>query len=392
MAALLALAVPAAAQNVDSAPAPQTGANQAPPPMGTASPLLPGLGGGGKVYLVNGNIITGFGNGAGGANTSVIETGSTIFGYLQNNATPARLADDYTIPTGQSWDLKTLRWTGYQTGAPTTGTMTGLFIEIFCGGAPGLTGVVCAGHTTTNRLTSQTFSGVYRVTSTTLTNTQRAILMLHANLGSFTAPGQSAGTYWLGVSATGSLASGPWGPITTPAKPTDNARQFFNAAWTQLTEPGFVGHDIYYEMSYKPTPSSVCATYCTSSTTSIAGCSASISCSGTPSLSAPGSYSVTAGPGPGGGNLGILYISKTWGGTIPLGTGFVCASPPTFRSPPKGGGGTAGVCNGSWNFTLSDIQASSVGLVANDQAWLGCWFRDPPGFGLSNGLSFVAVP
>ncbi len=392
MAALLALAVPAAAQNSDVAPVSQGGATQA-PPMGNTSHLTPGMNGGGsgKAYYVNGNIITGFGNGSAGANTSAIETGSTIFGYLQNSVTPARLSDDYTVPAGQSWSPKTLRWLGYQTNAPTTGTLTGLFIQVWCGGSPMGGGAVCAGDLVTNRLASQAFTGVYRVTSTTLTSTARALIRLQADLSAFV-PLQAAGTYWLDVSASGSLASGPWAPITTPAKPTDNAQQFFNAAWTQLSEPSFPGHDMYFELAYKPTPSSVCGTYCTSSTTSIAGCAAARSCAGTPSLAAPAGYSVTASPGPGGGNIGILYVSKIWGASLPMGTGFICAQPPTFRSGAKSGGGTLGVCNAAWNFTLGDIQASGVGLVANDQAWLGVWFRDPPGTGLSNGLSFVAVP
>ncbi len=390
---LLVLAAPAAAQNSDVAPGSQGGATQA-PPMGNTSHLTPGMNGGGsgKAYYVNGNIITGFGNGLAGANTSVIETGSTIFGYLQNSLTPARLADDYTVPAGQSWSPKTLRWTGYQTGAPTTGTLTGLFIQVWCGGSPMVGGAVCAGDLTTNRLASQAFTGVYRVTSTTLTNTQRALIRLQADLSTFV-PLQAAGTYWLDCSVSGTLASGPWAPPTTPAKPTDNAQQFFNAAWTQLSEPGLPGHDMYFELAYVPTPASVCGTYCTSSTTSIAGCAASMSCAGTPSLGAASGYTVTASPGPGGGNLGILYASKVWGATTPMGTGFICgAAPVLFRSAAKSGGGTAGACNGAWTFSLADIQASGISLVANDQAWVGIWFRDPPSFGLSNGLSFVAVP
>lgn len=392
MAALLALAVPAAAQNSDVAPAPQVTSSQA-PPLGNVSPVPPSTNGGGssKAYLVNGNLITGFGNGAGGANTSAIELGSTIFGYSQNNALPARIADDYTIPGGQLWNLKTLRWSGYQTNAPTTGTMTGLTIQLWCGGSPMGGGAVCAGDTVTNRLASQAFSGVYRVQSTTLTNTQRAVIRMEADLSAFVPPARPAGTYWLDCAATGSLGSGPWAPITTPALPTDNAQQFFNGVWTQITEPAFPGHDMYFEMSYTPTPASVCATYCTASTTTIAGCSALMSCAGVPSLAAPAGYSVTASPGPGG-NVAILYASKVWGGALPLGGGFICATPPTFRSGAKTGGGTAGACNGSWTYSLGDIQASGVGLVAGSQAWVGVWFRDPPGFGLSNGLSFVAVP
>jgi YVTN family beta-propeller protein len=137
-------------------------------------------------------------------------------------------------------------------------------------------------------------------------------------------------------------------------------------------------------------------TYCTASTTSIAGCQAALSAVGVPSISAPGGFSVLSGSVPGG-NLGIAYFNDQGPASIPFGTqgGFLCAVP-GFRTPPKAGGGNAGACNGLYAFTLADLIAAGPGAIAaGNTVNLGMWFRDPPSadsFGLSNGIAFTPLP
>ncbi len=139
-------------------------------------------------------------------------------------------------------------------------------------------------------------------------------------------------------------------------------------------------------------------TYCTASTTSIAGCSAAIGGSGTPSTSNPGGFTISSGAVPGG-NSGILYFSTNGPAAIPFGThgGFICAAPPVNRSGAKSSGGTAGACNGQLAFTLADLIASNAAVVfPGATIHAGIWFRDPPNlpesFGLSNGLQLLVCP
>jgi len=176
----------------------------------------------------NGPFITGVGNGFGGGNTSAIQTGFGTFGYgMQGGTINNRLADDFVIGAGTT-ALSTLTFRGYQTGATTAGTMTGINANIWnttplTGNLPDQTGPA-------NSMISQVWSGVYRVTSTTLTANNRPIIDVTGDM-SWANP-LAAGTYWADASMTGSLASGPFAPPTTPAAGTDNARQFIGGTLT----------------------------------------------------------------------------------------------------------------------------------------------------------------
>ena len=143
-------------------------------------------------------------------------------------------------------------------------------------------------------------------------------------------------------------------------------------------------------------PGCTVTTYCTPSATSIPGCSASISSSGTPSVSQPGQFQISSGNVPGS-NLGLMYFSDKGRASIPFGTqgGFVCAQP-GFRSKPKASGGTQGSCSGNYVFSLTDLINSSNGVIlAGNTINAAVWFRDPASvdtFGLSNGIEFTLCP
>jgi hypothetical protein len=142
------------------------------------------------------------------------------------------------------------------------------------------------------------------------------------------------------------------------------------------------------------------ATYCTAKPSSLPGCTAVIGFSGTPSLSAGSGFVVSAGPAPGG-NVGLFLYTTQGQAAVPanLPFGFLCIkSPGFFRFASQAGGGTSGVCNGSYSVdfnTYAATQTIDPLLVAGSTVDLQCWYRDPPNPGaanLSNAGSFVLCP
>lgn len=188
-----------------------------------------------QVLWDNGPLLTGTGNGFNGADTSVLEACTNLFGSNNNINAPIanrpagepmyRIADDFTLT--RCSDLSELEWFTYQTGSTTTSTITGIYVQIW-DGRPGDAGSsVVAGDLTTNLMTATSWTGMYRVTATALTGSTRPIMRVLANLAGIQL---EAGTYWIEVGVTGTLASGPWVPPVTPSRVTDNARHFIFTA------------------------------------------------------------------------------------------------------------------------------------------------------------------
>ncbi|MEO8460868.1 MAG: hypothetical protein ABI451_10085, partial [Dokdonella sp.] len=105
------------------------------------------------------------------------------------------------------------RFTGihYQTNEGTTSTITGLRIRITSGTS---NGSVVFGDFTTERLSSTTFSTIYRAADTALTTNNRPVYEAVADFAppiNLTTPG----TYWIEFSADGTGTSGPWSPPQT---------------------------------------------------------------------------------------------------------------------------------------------------------------------------------
>lgn len=194
------------------------------------------------------------GAGAGGADASAITDPGTLFGYGNAISTFFRMADDFTVPPGETWLIDSIILFHYQTGSPTTSTINAVNLRIWDGATPG-TGNVVAGDTSTNRLGATYFSNIYRVTSTTLTNNQRPIMRSQANMTGTVLP---SGTYWIDYAAGGTLASGPWNPPRTiVGQPvTGNAYQRSNAGvWAPAldgTNPQGVPFIIYGSVQGPP--------------------------------------------------------------------------------------------------------------------------------------------
>jgi hypothetical protein len=193
--------------------------------------------------FTNGTFITGENNGAGGANTSSPPSGYQGLGFLvdptrvqtsvpSGSPTRARLADDFTV-TGNGWRPSALTFYAYQTGAITSSSsITGVIDLRLWNGTPGAGGEVIAGPVDAT-ITNNQWTGVYRVYSDSLENTDRPIMAVTVNWP-FTITTLLTGTYWIewGMAGNPSL-TGPWVPAVSFA--TDN-----NARQLNLTngEPG----------------------------------------------------------------------------------------------------------------------------------------------------------
>jgi len=175
------------------------------------------------VFYSQNELVSNPGAGFGGADASAITAPGTTFGFGNQQPLGNRMADDFTIPAGQSWIIDSIIVYHYQTGSTTTSTINNLNLQIWDGASPG-TGNIVAGDSTTNALAASYFSNIYRVTPTTLTNSQRPIMRNQVNMGGISLDN---GTYWIDFAASGTLASGPWNPPRTIAgQPiTGNAQQ-----------------------------------------------------------------------------------------------------------------------------------------------------------------------
>lgn len=208
-------------------------------------------------------LISNPGGGFGGANASAITDPGTLFGYGNQGPLGNRMADDFTVPAGQTWTIDSIIVFHYQTGSTTTSTINNVTLQIWNGATPG-TGSVVAGDSTTNRLVSSYFSNIYRVTATTLTNNQRPVMRNQINMNGASLP---AGTYWIDYAAGGTLASGPWNPPRTiPGQPvTGNAYQRLGTtfAWAPAVDGANaqgVPFIIYGSTGGQPTGGSVTVT------------------------------------------------------------------------------------------------------------------------------------
>ena len=160
---------------------------------------------------------------------SVLRTTGTLLGAGAQANLSNFVADDFTV-TGPGWSVESLSFFSYQTGAASAFTFTGLTWSVVAGDVN--TGTVVASGTG-----APTNGGVagYRVTSTTLTDTNRAIFRLDVNVADFNL---APGNYWLRWGLTGTLASGPWQPPTADGAVGNGAQSLANAAFASVVDAG----------------------------------------------------------------------------------------------------------------------------------------------------------
>ncbi|MBL9030565.1 MAG: hypothetical protein JNM80_02510 [Phycisphaerae bacterium] len=127
----------------------------------------------------------------------VVACSNNIAGFAGGANGPFRLADNFTVPAGETWTINTVDVFAYQTGAATTASpfsAGALNLQIW-NGAPGLTtSSVVYGDTTTNRLSGSSFTNIYRIFNNAA-GTTRPVWKVTATL---TPPAVlTAGTYYV---------------------------------------------------------------------------------------------------------------------------------------------------------------------------------------------------
>lgn len=195
-----------------------------------------------KKLLIASSLVAAFGsaqavdlysNGAAVSGTppiSVIRTGGTLFGAGAQVSANNFVADDFAV-TGPGWNVESLSFFSYQSFAGSAYTFSSVNWSVISGDVN--TGTVVASGTGTAAANGG-LQG-YRVTSTTLTNTDRAVFRLNVDVADFNL---AAGNYWVRWSMNGSLASGPWAPPTADGAFGNGQQSLAGGAYAGVVDAG----------------------------------------------------------------------------------------------------------------------------------------------------------
>lgn len=164
-----------------------------------------------------------------GAGLSVLTAPATIFGFGAQTTANNRVADDFTVPLGTTWNVQSLSLYAYQTGASAF-TFSSATWQIILGDLNAGT-VVASGSVA---VSDEGLVG-YRVTNTTLANTQRPVYQIGLDIPDLDLGG---GSYWLTWSIGGSLASGPWVPPTLASHGGNAAQSIAAGPFSTLIDGG----------------------------------------------------------------------------------------------------------------------------------------------------------
>lgn len=228
--------------------------------MGFLSVLLVSALALGQTYI-NGPFVTHPGQGPLSGTDASVQTHPTVpFGYGLMTAPSAnldnRVADDFTVPCGQSWIISTVQVFAFQRFAPVpTPSLSHANFRIWSG-QPGTAGaVVLHDLSTSNQLLSSAFTNCYRVSGVLSTDTTRPIYDAVIDGNGIQL---DSGTYWFDYQLGGSAnLNGPWAPpVSIPGQyATGNAVQQIGAftpalsAWQPVLN-GYHAQDFPFVISY----------------------------------------------------------------------------------------------------------------------------------------------
>ena len=204
--------------------------------------------------LSTGATATGGGAAPAGYTWSELQPGSTSFGAGASITNNIRLGDDFTVPAGNTWNLTSMTFFGYQTGfTGTTSPFTTIRVTIHSGS---IIGPVVFGDQTTNRFASSSDALMYRIANAT-PGTTRRIWSINAT----TVVTLPAGTYWIefATNVTGGVAHFlPLGTVVgTTTQPGNNAQQNTGTAWAPLLD-GTNPQDMPFRINYTSGPVTPC--------------------------------------------------------------------------------------------------------------------------------------
>ncbi len=172
-----------------------------------------------------------FNNGptVGGDGLSVVRAGGNLFGAGAQANIPNIVADNFSVG-GTGWNVTGFSFFAYQSFAQSQYTFTGVTWSI-------ISGDINTGTTVASGSVAPSNGGLqgYRVTATTLGNTDRAIFQLDADVPDFSL---GAGDYWLSWGMTGSLTSGPWQPPTADGVVGNAQQSLANGPFAGIVDTG----------------------------------------------------------------------------------------------------------------------------------------------------------
>ncbi|MDQ1161997.1 hypothetical protein QE422_002365 [Chryseobacterium sp. SORGH_AS 447] len=181
-------------------------------------------------------------------NTTESNTNAGYAGTSSSATASYFLADDFTIPTGQTWNITAIDFFAYQTGyTGTTSPFNTIRVNIFSSD-PSVSGAVSVfGNDTTNRFASSVDANMYRIFNSQVpapgsaVGTTRKIWKITAS----TPVSLTAGTYWIKYQLQNVTAAnaGFLPPVTisgTRGLPGWNAKQQDAVAgsWVSLIDDG----------------------------------------------------------------------------------------------------------------------------------------------------------
>ncbi|MDR0969327.1 MAG: carboxypeptidase regulatory-like domain-containing protein [Lentimicrobiaceae bacterium] len=174
--------------------------------------------------------------GANGADISALYGEALNFGKQANHDNEQKVADDFVL--SENTFVEQIEFYAYQTNSSTASTITGVYVELFDAN-PAEGGQLVWGDPDANVMRSTVWTGVYRTSAEDFTNTDRPIMKVVATINTLL----PAGNYWVVVSFTGTLTSGP---LVIPRQILDevntgNALQYNGSTWTEWIDSGSLG-------------------------------------------------------------------------------------------------------------------------------------------------------
>lgn len=175
---------------------------------------------------------------------------NTVAGFSANAGDGRRLADDFTVPAGESWKLTAVALLGYVTdapAAPSPSPFATTTLRIWNGRPDEAGSQLLCGDDATNLFVGSVPTPLLRIQNAATTLPQTPNRAVWRNLVSVTEACDSVqfgpGTYWLDWSSTAVDNKPHFYPPNTyvgaRTLPGDNARQFEQEGWGPALDEGF---------------------------------------------------------------------------------------------------------------------------------------------------------